>query len=148
MAINYSISQMKNPSDPEAMKKYYAKAQSSGIVDIDTLAEDIAYATSLTDGDVLNVIRALVKQINRHLANGKIVRLEHLGSLQVQIGSKGSESEKDFHDGMIRRVRVQFRPGQSIRNTLSVGNLRFSKVSTLKKRTEQPEDNEDMPMNL
>lgn len=149
MAINYSISEMKNPSDPDGMTKFYAKAQSSGIVDIDTLAEDIAYSTSLTDGDVLNVIRALVKQINRHLANGEIVRLEHLGSLQVQIGSKGSESEKDFHDGLIRRVRVQFRPGKSIRNTLSVGNLRFSKVPTLKKRTEQlPEDNEDMPMSL
>ena len=41
-----------------APKKYYAKAQASGEVTMDEMAEQISYATSLTDGDVLNAIRA------------------------------------------------------------------------------------------
>ena len=53
MAINYSIAQMKNPNDKGAPAKYYAKAQASGSVDINELAEEISYSTTLTDGDVL-----------------------------------------------------------------------------------------------
>lgn len=59
MAINYSIAKMKNPAEPDVYK-YYPKAQASGSVEINELAEEIAYATTLTDGDVLNVIRAKV----------------------------------------------------------------------------------------
>ena len=63
MAINYSIAAYKKPGDMEGTAKYYAKAQASGTVEINELADDIAYSTTLTDGDVLNVIRALIKQI-------------------------------------------------------------------------------------
>lgn len=77
MAINYSVARMKNPAEPDVYK-YYPKAQANGSVDINELAEEIAYATTLTDGDVLNVIRALVKRINLHIANGQIVKLENL----------------------------------------------------------------------
>lgn len=59
MAINYSIAAMKNPNPmAEEEVKYYAKAQANGVVTIDQLAEEIAYSTTLTDGDVLNTIRA------------------------------------------------------------------------------------------
>lgn len=75
MAINYSIAAYKKPGDLEGEAKFYAKAQASGTVDINELADDIAYSTTLTDGDVLNVIRALIKQINRHIAKGEIVKL-------------------------------------------------------------------------
>ena len=94
MAINYSIAQMKNPNDKGAPAKYYAKAQASGSVDINELAEEISYSTTLTDGDVLNVIRALVKQINKHISKGEIVKLENLGSFQAQISSDGAEAEE------------------------------------------------------
>lgn len=53
MAINYSIAAMKNPNPmAEEEVKYYAKAQANGVVTIDQLAEEIAYSTTLTDGDV------------------------------------------------------------------------------------------------
>lgn len=79
MAINYCVVGMQNPLDRESGEiKYYPKAQASGSVGINELAEEISYATTLTDGDVLNVIRALVKRINMHIANGQIVKLENL----------------------------------------------------------------------
>lgn len=64
MAINYSVAKMLNPQDRESGEyKYYAKAQASGSVGINELSEEIAYATTLTDGDVLNVIRARFNSI-------------------------------------------------------------------------------------
>ena len=110
MSVNYSLALMSSkPGDDTAPKKYYAKAQASGEVTMDEMAEDIAYATSLTDGDVLNAIRALIKQVNRHLAAGKIVRLENFGSFQIQLCSEGAETEKKFTASNITEATVQFR---------------------------------------
>lgn len=132
MAINYSIAKMKNPNDKGAPEKFYAKAQASGTVDINELAEEISYSTTLTDGDVLNVIRALVKQINKHIAKGEIVKLENLGSFQAQISSDGAETEEEFSTANIRKVSLQFRPGIGLRGQLSLDNLTFHKVKPLK----------------
>ena len=132
MAITYSIAAMRNPQQPDEPKKFYAKAQAAGIVEINELADDISYATTLTDGDVLNVIRALVKQINRHIAKGEIVRLENLGTFQAQLCSEGSETEEKFDDSLITRVHLQFRPGVGLRNQLTKENLKFRKVKRLK----------------
>ena len=120
MAINYSIAAYKKPGDMEGTAKYYAKAQASGTVEINELADDIAYSTTLTDGDVLNVIRALIKQINRHIAKGEIVKLENLGTFQAQIRSNGSETSEDFNESYIRQVHLQFRPGLGLQSTLAL----------------------------
>lgn len=64
MSVNYSLALMSSkPGNKSAAKLYYAKAQANGEITMDEMAEDIAYATSLTDGDALNTIRALIKQI-------------------------------------------------------------------------------------
>lgn len=132
MAINYSIAAYKKPGDMEGPAKYYAKAQASGTVEINELADDIAYSTTLTDGDVLNVIRALIKQINRHIAKGEIVKLENLGAFQAQIRSNGSETSEDFNESYIRQVHLQFRPGLGLQSTLALENLQFKKVKSYK----------------
>ena len=132
MAINYSIAAYKKPGDLEGTAKYYAKAQASGTVEINELADDIAYSTTLTDGDVLNVIRALVKQINKHISKGEIVKLENLGSFQAQISSDGAETSEDFNESYIRQVHLQFRPGLGLQSTLALENLQFKKVKSYK----------------
>ena len=132
MAINYSVVAMKNPSQPDGPQKYYAKAQASGVIDINELAEDISYATSLTDGDVLNAIRAPIKQMCKHIEAGRIVRLENFGSFQAQVRSKGTESSELFTPSNIQKVHIQFRPGKGIKGTLEIGNLNFRRVKTKK----------------
>lgn len=138
MAIHYSVAAMKNPQDPEAPVKYYARSQAAGVVDINELAEEISYATTLTDGDVLNVIRALVKHLNKHIAKGEIVRLENLGSFQAQICSEGADSEEAFTPSNITRVNLQFRPGVGLRGQLTLQNLQFRKVKRLKQEASTP----------
>lgn len=142
MAINYSIAKMKNPNDKGAPEKFYAKAQASGSVDINELAEEISYSTTLTDGDVLNVIRALVTQINKHIAKGEIVKLENLGSFQAQLCSKGADAEEDFTSANIRKVSLQFRPGLGLRGQLSLDNLTFRKVKPLNAPAAEEEGDE------
>ena len=135
MAINYSVAKMLNPQDRESGEyKYYAKAQASGSVGINELSEEIAYATTLTDGDVLNVIRALVKRINLHIAAGQIVKLEN------QLQSHGSSTEDTYSPSLIRKVTLQFRPGIGLKGQLNKENLTFKKVPSLKSLKKQEED--------
>lgn len=130
--VNYSLAHMSTkPGNDQAPKKYYAKAQASGEVTMDEMAEQIAYATSLTDGDVLNAIRALIQQTNLHLAAGKIVRLENFGSFQIQLRSEGADTEKKFTTANITDATIQFRPGKPIKAATRAGNggLTFRRVA-------------------
>lgn len=138
MPINISVSPRINPRDKDAAPKFYGKVQTSGTVSFDSLAEDIAYATTLTDGDVSNVLRALVKQIKKHLADGKIVNLDGLGTFQFQISGKGAATEKDYSSALIKKVRIQYRPGRLVREVQNLTTLQFKKVALL--RTKSSDD--------
>lgn len=79
MAINYSIAKMANPMDRESGEyKFYAKAQANGSVSINELAEEIAYATTLTDGAVTQLRRWIL--LNTELQK----RLEELHYVKGQ----------------------------------------------------------------
>lgn len=136
--INYSIAAMRNPSDMKAGPKHYAKMQASGVVDLDDMAEEISYATTLTDGDVLNVLRALIKQMKKNLMAGKIVKLEKFGTFQFQICSEGAETEKAFTPSNIKKVNIQFRPGALVREAQNLKTLTFKKVS---KKADKKDEN-------
>jgi predicted histone-like DNA-binding protein len=119
------------PGVKNAKKKYYAKAQSTGTVSVNELASAIAYATSLTDGDVLNVIRGLVYQMNLQLQAGKIVQMEQLGTFRLQLHSAGADDEKSFTNSYIRSASIHFRPGESSRAVTRGGvdgTLTFKRV--------------------
>jgi predicted histone-like DNA-binding protein len=136
MSVNYSLTlQSSNPSVKNAPKKYYAKVQSTGTVTVDELAAAIAYSSSLTDGDVLNVIRGLVYQMNLQLQAGKIVQMEKLGTFRLVIHSRGADDEKSFTTEHIRSVSIGFRAGDSTRAATSTragagGGLTFKRVES------------------
>lgn len=130
MSVKYSITAMKNPQNPDAPKKYFAKAQARDTVELNRIADEIAYATSLTDGDVLNVLRGLIKKMKEHLSDGDIVSLGDFGTFQYQLSSQGAVGEKEFITANIRKVRMQFRSGKLLREGLQ--GLTFEKVPSLK----------------
>jgi len=140
MSVNYSLALMSTkPGDDSAPKKYYAKAQAVGVVTMDEMAEDISYATSLTDGDVLNVLRALIRQMKVQLAGGKIVKMENLGTFQIQICSEGTDTKKEFSSSNITAARIQFRPGKMIKVATRSEALNFTKVAGKKELVVDPD---------
>lgn len=143
MPINYSVNPRCNPSEKGTPPKFYAKVQTRGTVNFDSLAEDIAYATTLTDGDVLNVLRALIKQVKKHLADGKIVSLDALGSFQFQISGKGALTEEEYNPNLIQKVRIQYRPGRLVREVQNLTNLQFKKVAPIKRKGTATEEGEE-----
>lgn len=130
MSVKYSLALMSTkPGDDTAKKMYYAKAQADGEVTMDEMAEEISYATSLTDGDVLNVLRALIRQMKVQLAAGKIVKMENFVTFQIQVCSTGTETKKEFTANNITAAHIQFRPGKMVKVATRSEALSFMKVT-------------------
>jgi len=126
MAVNYVLTERANPQQPEAPKKWYATAKSSGELTLRKLSKEIAEgSTTVSDTDVLAVLNDLSKILCRHLADGKIVRFGDFGSFQISVGSSGAETKAKFNSSFIRGTKVMFRPGIDLREMQK--NLKFEK---------------------
>ena len=139
-AVTYSVVSRKNPTKPEEGPKYYAQAQARGEADIRTLSERIQASCTVTRADVMAVLTALESTINSCLANGEIVRLGELGSLQVSISSKGADTSEEFNSSLIRGTHYLFRPGETLAATQA--GMKFERVPKRPKRVKLPVDEE------
>ena len=138
--VTYSVSPRINPRDKEAAPKFYGHVQASGDIDLREMSERIQATCTVHKSDVFAVLVALEDVITEALKSGEIVRLGDLGSLQIGISSKGAETEEDFSDALIKKARINFRPGSAIVGVLS--NLTYAKVKPRytkedKEKTEQ-----------
>ena len=69
-------------------------------VDAQQLAEVIAEKSSLTSGDVHNVIRNLMTVMRSQLLNSRTVRLDGLGTFTMKVRTRGSGAQPE--DGINR----------------------------------------------
>jgi predicted histone-like DNA-binding protein len=127
MAIKFKTQPRKNPQDMVAPEKFYAAAISNGETDMESLAEMIAYQSTLTDTDCYAVLRSLEHNIVNELKQGRIVKLGSLGNFQVSISSEGKITPEDVSAADITKSRILFRPGKKLRNLL--GTLSYNKAS-------------------
>lgn len=126
-AVTYSVVARKNPRQPDEPAKFYAQAQARGEMGIREIAERIQRECTVTRADTMAVLTALEDVVSEGLQSGEIVRLGELGSLQVSLSGQGAEAEDKYHDGLIERARILFRPGTTLRNGL--GTLAYERVA-------------------
>ena len=127
MSITYKSVERRNPQDLNLPAKFYAKAIASGEVDLDTLAEQIAYECTVTESDCYAVLLALERNIANELQQGRIVKLGKLGNFQVSLSSEGVNTLDEVNAQLITKSRILFRPGKRLRNLL--GGLSYRKAS-------------------
>ena len=124
--VTYSVSPRINPRDKEAAPKYYGHVQASGDINLREMSERIQQTCTVHKSDVYAVLVALEDVITDALKGGEIVRLGDLGTLQIGISSKGAVTEEDYSDSLIKKTRINFRPGSAIVGVLD--NLTFARV--------------------
>ncbi len=118
MTVKYSVVARGNPRDPQAPKKYYAQAQSTGTVDLRDVAEQVGTISTLSSIDMLAAIEGALIIITRALADGKTVNLGDFGSFSLRIHSEGTDTAKAFSVRNIVRTLIRFRPGKRFRAVL------------------------------
>lgn len=91
----YELRKQRHPILPSA-GKYVARAFHNGVVDTEDVAREIQDNCSLKRADVLAVLSELEEVLCRHLQNGEIVRLNHLGRLKLEIRARPVERPELF----------------------------------------------------
>ena len=126
MSVKINLSEKRNPLLPEAPKKWYANARSSGDTTLRMLSKEIAARSTVSPADTYATLVALTEVSIEHLAEGKIVRFGEFGAFQVSVGSTGAETKEKFNYSMIKTKKITFRPGIDIKGMLN--NLKFEKA--------------------
>ena len=137
-SVTYSVVPRINPREKDEAPKYYAQAQARGDMNIREMSERIQAACTVNKADVYAVLVALEDVIAESLQNGEIVRLGELCTLQVSLSGKGALTEEDYDVSLIKKSRINFRPGLVLTNALA--KLNYSKVDIKYPTTEDEEE--------
>ena len=124
--LTYSVVERKDPKFPDMAGKFYAQAQARGVANIREISDRIQKTCTVTRADVLAVLIALEDVVAECLANGEIVRLGDLGSLQVSLSGRGAEKPEKFSENMIDKAKILFRSGNTLATMLET--LKYEKV--------------------
>lgn len=134
-------------ADKSGKKLYYPRLVKMGnIVSTQKLAELIAEKSSLTPGDVHNVVRNLMTVMREQLLNSRSVRLDGLGTFTMIAHANGTgvESANDVTSAQITRLQCRFTPeytrasGSTATRALldGVEYVRLDKLATLSAETD------------
>ena len=140
--VTYSVVPRINPREKNDPPKYYAQAQARGDVSIREMAERIQATCTVHKTDVYAVLVALEDVVKEAIQNGEIVRLGELCTLQVSLSGKGTLTEKEYDDSLIKKAKIIFRPGTILAGALET--LKYSKVPIKYLKEEKEESNEGL----
>lgn len=117
--MKYVVQQRENPRNPEQQQKYYLIAKTLGRVGLHELSKEIALATSLTRGDVVNTIESFLDCIPKYLMMGYSIRIDEFGTFSLTLSSEGAETAKDAKPSNVKHIRIAFRPSPVLRRLIS-----------------------------
>ena len=112
----YRLVQKANPLDQEH-KQRYATSVNAGKIDTRMIAKTLSQKSSLTTGDVMNVLENLMEEIPRWLSQGYSVSLWELGTFRLSLSSQWVKEQKEFNTRTIKK-KVVFLPSKSFKSEL------------------------------
>jgi hypothetical protein len=78
--MKYKIVEKRNPQNPTTPGKYYANSVNAGKFTIKDFAKEIAGRSSLTRGDIKNVLENFLNELPTFLKLGLSVQLSSFGT--------------------------------------------------------------------
>lgn len=139
--VPFSVVARKNLLKKEEPAKYYAQAQARGDVGLDEIYTRVEKACTVHAADVLAVLKVLEDEVIDGLQRGEIVRLGNIGTFQLGLKSMGAETEESFKPTLIKKAKINFRPGVALANSLKT--LTYGKVSTRAVAGKKPDETPD-----
>jgi predicted histone-like DNA-binding protein len=116
--MKYKLIERGKPNDASVPKKWYANPVNSGKVDQKAIAKVIAGRSSLTAGDIANVIQNFLEILPAYLTDGKSVQLGDFGTFRISFSSEGVDTQEAFNTNKINSKKVLFTPSPDFKRTL------------------------------
>lgn len=128
MAIKFKVVEKPQPGvTGGGVKKWYATVKTDGEITIDELTKEIEKFSALSEADIRGVIIALENVMVNQIVNGKIVRLDKLGSFYPSLSSEGAATEAEFNISLIKGAKINYRTGTRIADALKVAKFQKTK---------------------
>jgi predicted histone-like DNA-binding protein len=115
--MKFKLIEKGNPSQPAAPKKWYPIAVNAGKFTIKDFAKEIAGRSSLTRGDIENVLNNFLDELPTFLKLGVSVQLGDFGTIRLNVSGEGAETPAAFNPATIS-AKVIFTPGVELKNGL------------------------------
>lgn len=118
-----------NPRDVLADNKHYVQVVSTGKTDLERLAYLVSNQSTVREGDCYAVILSLLHNIMDELMQGRIVKLDKLGSFQLGVSSEGVTNAQDVNQYLVKDIRIKFRPDKRMKKNLNLKTVAFTMES-------------------
>ena len=145
--MKIKLQKKKNPQK-RTEEKFYANPVNLGKKTLRDIAHDIAGRSSLTRGDIENVLSNFMDCLPHYLRDGFSVQLGEFGTMRLTLSSEGAATEKAFKTETIK-PRVVFTPGRELKSELSVNSYesvrKTEEAGKDKKKKEKKEENGPVP---
>ena len=99
--------------------KYYPCAIHEGEDDLDSLADIVSSQSTISKADCYGVIMALTKVIGESLSDGRIVRIDSLGSFQITLQGLPAESPDELGKATIKGANIIYKPSKNMKKMLN-----------------------------
>ena len=107
----------RKPGTKTGPGKFYASPVNVGRKTLRDIAHDIAGRSSLTRGDIENVLANFMDCLPHYLRDGFSVQLGEFGTMRLTLSSEGAATVKAFKTETIK-PRVTFTPGVELKAAL------------------------------
>lgn len=126
MAIQFKMVAKQNNIATPPEVKYYPCAVSQGEIDLDDLAKTIASRSTLSKADCYGVMIAMSEAIGEALANGKLVKIESLGTFSVALTGKGAADAENIGKSNITGAKITYKPSKTLKKGLT--QLKYKRI--------------------
>ncbi|MDR1729338.1 MAG: HU family DNA-binding protein [Prevotellaceae bacterium] len=116
--MKYKVIEKSNPLRLAESKKQYASPVNTGKFTIKDFAREIAGRSSLTRGDIENVLNNFVDVLPPFLKLGLSVQLGEFGTMRLTLSSEGVPADEKFDASKIKGTKLVFTPGTDLKAAL------------------------------
>ncbi|WP_455638683.1 HU family DNA-binding protein [Parabacteroides sp.] len=146
--MKYKLVPRKNPQKRDDPPKLFAQPVYDGTVNTNFIGRQIAGRSSLTIGDIMNVLSNFFDEIPTYLLLGQTVKLDGLGTFRISFTSDGADTEDTFKVGSIKNARILFTPDPAFRKRI-VDEIRYTilnKGNAQQGGSSSGDDDDDRPV--
>ena len=115
--MKIKLIERRKPGTKTGPGKFYASPVNVGKKTLRDIARDIAGRSSLTRGDIENVLSNFIDCLPHYLRDGFSVQLGEFGTMRLTLSSEGAATVKAFKTETIK-PRVTFTPGVELKAAL------------------------------
>lgn len=128
---SYVVRSKVNKNEEKVKLLYYGVPVLTGQVTQEDLATEMCERTALEEGDALSAFHTLRRLMQKHLSQGKSVRLEGIGTFYVSASSEGCETPEACTPAKVKAKRVCFTADKELRSILP--EIKYEQVNRPKK---------------